>query len=44
MKRMKKRFYFALVVLALLLLALSGLAAKTGKRLTGPIFLRSASA
>jgi hypothetical protein len=44
MKKMKKRFYVALLILALVLLALSGLAAKTGKRLTGPMFLRTASA
>jgi hypothetical protein len=41
---MRKRFYFALLVLALVLLALSGLAARRGKRLTGPMLVRSASA
>jgi hypothetical protein len=41
---MRKRFYFALLVLALVLLALSGLAARSGRRLTGPMFVRSASA
>jgi len=32
---MKKRFYFILLVLALILLALPGFAAKVTKRLTG---------
>ncbi len=32
---MKRRFYFVLVVLALILLALPGFAAKAGKRAAG---------
>jgi hypothetical protein len=41
---MSKRFYLALLVLALVPLALSGLAARSRRRLTGPMFVRSASA
>jgi hypothetical protein len=33
---MKKRFYFILVVLALVLLAIPGFAAKAAKRAAGP--------
>ena len=33
---MKKHFYFVLLVLALILLALPGFAAKAAKRVTGP--------
>jgi hypothetical protein len=33
---MKRRFYFTLVVLALILLALPGFAAKAAKRVSGP--------
>jgi hypothetical protein len=33
---MKRRFYFILVVLALLLLAIPGLAAKAARRAVGP--------
>jgi hypothetical protein len=33
---MKRRFYFILVVLALVLLALPGFAAKAARRVTGP--------
>jgi hypothetical protein len=33
---MKRRFYFTLVVLALILLALPGFAAKAAKRTVGP--------
>jgi len=41
---MKKRFYFTLLVLALILLALPGFAAKAARRLTGPLTLRGAAA
>jgi hypothetical protein len=34
---MKRRFYFTLIVLALILLALSGFAAKTAKGLAWPM-------
>jgi hypothetical protein len=33
---MKRRFYFTLLVLALILLALPGFAAKAAKRVSGP--------
>jgi len=33
---MKRRFYFTLVVLALILLALPGIAGKAAKRAAGP--------
>jgi hypothetical protein len=33
---MKRRFYFILVVLALILLALPGFAAKAARRVVGP--------
>jgi hypothetical protein len=41
---MRRRFYFALLVLALILLALPGFAAKAARRLTRPLSLRPASA
>jgi hypothetical protein len=34
---MKRRFYFIVLVLALLLLALPGFAAKAAKRAAGPV-------
>ena len=40
----KKRFYFTLLVLALIVLALPGFATRAGRRLTGPITLRGAAA
>jgi hypothetical protein len=40
----KKRFYFMLLVLALILLALPGFAAKAARRLSCPIALRGAPA
>jgi hypothetical protein len=33
----KKRFYFILLVLALIMLALPGFAAKAAKRVAGPV-------
>ena len=41
---MRKRFYFTLLVLALILLALPGFAAKAARRLTGSLTLRGAAA
>jgi hypothetical protein len=41
---MKKRFYFTLLVLALILLALPGFAAKAARRLARPVSVRPASA
>jgi hypothetical protein len=41
---MRRRFYFTLLVLALILLALPGFAAKAARRLTRPLPLRPASA
>jgi hypothetical protein len=40
---MRRRFYFTLIVLALILLALPGLVARAGKRLAGST-LRPAAA
>jgi hypothetical protein len=39
----KKRLYFTLLVLALIVLALPGFATKAAGRLTGPITLRGAA-
>ena len=40
---MRRRFYFMLLVLALILLALPGLAAKAARRAGGRVFLRPAT-
>ncbi len=40
----RRRFYLALLVLALILLALPGFAAKAARRATGRVFLRAATA
>src|SRR5581483_11127555 len=40
----RRRFYLALLVLALILLALPGCAAKAARRATGRVFLRAATA
>jgi hypothetical protein len=39
---MRKRFYFMLLVLALILLALPGFAAKAARRLSRPAFASAA--
>jgi hypothetical protein len=41
---MRRRFYFTLLVLALILLALPGFAAKAARRLKRPLSLRTAAA
>jgi hypothetical protein len=41
---MRRRFYFMLLVLALILLALPGFAAKAARRATSRVFLRPATA
>ena len=41
---MRRRFYFMLLVLALILLALPGFAAKAVRRVTGRVVLRPATA
>jgi hypothetical protein len=40
---MRRRFYFMLLVLALILLAVPGFAAKAARRATGHVFLRPAT-
>jgi hypothetical protein len=40
---MRRRFYFVLLVLALILLALPGLAARAARRATGRVLVRPAT-